>query len=74
MLKPEYRVENPCFRDCPDRTPTCHGKCEKYQAYAKWCEEVRQKRAEKSRARNILNEGKDRMFRKKLLREKQGRK
>ena len=74
-------MEIPCVKDCPDRTPTCHGKCEKYKAYAawraeerkKWAEE-RKKRAEEARIRNIMNAGKARMFRKKQIREKQGRK
>ena len=22
--------ENPCKRDCPERSPTCHAECEKY--------------------------------------------
>lgn len=26
------RTMSPC-RDCPDRYPGCHGKCEKYLAY-----------------------------------------
>lgn len=24
---------SPCKRDCPDRTATCHGGCEKYKAW-----------------------------------------
>lgn len=28
------RTMSPC-RDCPDRHPGCHGKCEKYLAYQK---------------------------------------
>ena len=67
-------MEIPCVKDCPDRTPTCHGKCEKYKAYAAWRAEERKKRAEEARMRNIMNAGKARMFRKKQIREKQGRK
>ena len=67
-------MEIPCVKDCPDRTPTCHGKCEKYKAYAAWRAEERKKRAEEARIRNIMNAGKARMFRKKQIREKQGRK
>lgn len=25
--------QNPCRRDCPDRSPKCHGACEKYAEY-----------------------------------------
>ena len=25
-------VETDCPQDCPDRSPTCHGECEKYLA------------------------------------------
>lgn len=33
----------PC-KDCPDRAPGCHGKCEKYKAFAEWNAENREKR------------------------------
>ena len=26
-------LENPCKRDCPDRTGTCHADCSRYAAY-----------------------------------------
>ena len=26
-------MKNPCGRDCPDRSETCHGTCEKYKAF-----------------------------------------
>ena len=26
-------MKNPCGRDCPDRSETCHGACEKYKAW-----------------------------------------
>lgn len=28
-------MENPCRKDCPDRSPVCHGKCDKYLAFSK---------------------------------------
>ena len=43
-------MDIPCVKDCPDRSMDCHGKCEKYQAYAQWRAEERLKRAEKSRS------------------------
>ena len=32
-------MKNPCDRNCPERSATCHGKCEKYAAYVAWNEE-----------------------------------
>ena len=26
-------MNNPCGRDCPDRSEICHGTCEKYKAF-----------------------------------------
>lgn len=37
-------VKNPCAKDCPDRSPTCHGECERYAAFAAHCERMRQAR------------------------------
>jgi hypothetical protein len=28
-------MKNPCEKNCPNRSPTCHGKCEKYQLFFK---------------------------------------
>ena len=45
MIK--YRSINTC-KDCPDRYPACHDKCEKYQdALAEWIEQKRTIRHEK---------------------------
>ena len=27
------RVKQPCEKDCPERSPECHGKCERYKAF-----------------------------------------
>lgn len=40
---PNY-VANNCCKDCTKRSPTCHGTCEEYIAYAKKCAEERKKR------------------------------
>lgn len=29
------RKPNPCRKDCPNRTATCHGSCPAYKAYRK---------------------------------------
>lgn len=34
-------MRNPCKRDCPLRTGTCHATCKEYFDYAAWCEERR---------------------------------
>lgn len=36
-------MRNPCKKDCPDRTATCHAECEKYLEYFAYCEERRNK-------------------------------
>lgn len=38
-------MQAPC-KDCPDRRYLCHSTCEKYIAYNKYREEVRQKKRE----------------------------
>jgi hypothetical protein len=30
-----WAMENPCKKDCPRRSPTCHGKCEKYLDFSR---------------------------------------
>ena len=37
-------MTNPCKRDCPDRSGTCHAECMKYLAYAAECERIREER------------------------------
>lgn len=27
-------MRQPCDRNCPGRSPTCHAQCDKYQAYS----------------------------------------
>lgn len=66
-------MKNPCVKECPDRSPTCRGECEKYTAYAAWCEEKRQERAAYARSKP-RSRGKEKALRAKLAREKQGRK
>lgn len=40
----------PCKPDCPDRSPTCHGTCERYAAFAA---KVEAERAERQRQADI---------------------
>ena len=41
-------MKNPCVKECPDRSPTCHAECEKYAEFAAWCEEERENRAKRN--------------------------
>lgn len=47
---PVFKVckDNPCTKDCPDRTAGCHATCEKRRAWkAKWDSEKAQERKKK---------------------------
>lgn len=33
-----YTVEMPCGKDCPDRSQSCHGECERYAEFVKYNE------------------------------------
>ena len=35
-------MKNPCTKDCPNRTITCHGVCKRYQAWKEEQEKVKQ--------------------------------
>lgn len=35
---------SPCVKNCPDRNAECHATCEKYAAFAAWCEKERERR------------------------------
>ena len=66
-------MDNPCVKNCPDRTPTCHGECEKYARYAAWCEERRHERARIGKLK-AAGPGLERALKRKQKRERQGRK
>ena len=59
-------VDNPCVKDCPERSATCHADCEKYARFAAWCEERALKEA--------ATHGMKRAMAIKQYRQKQGRK
>lgn len=44
--------KNPCKRDCPERSPTCHAECERY---FKWREACKAEQAEKDKKRIAEN-------------------
>jgi len=67
------KVDNPCVKECPDRTSTCHGTCERYIRFAAWREEEREARA-KRQAAKAAGPGLQRALKSKQRRERQGRK
>ena len=46
-------MKNPCGRDCPDRNEHCHGSCPKYAEFWNACEEIRNRRAEENRKKDM---------------------
>ena len=45
-------IQNPCKRECAERSPTCHAECERYLA---WCES--RKPELKERAKKQIADG-----------------
>lgn len=43
-------MKTPCNGHCPDRSPTCHHKCEKYLAF---CEKRRKENEERRKAKRL---------------------
>lgn len=51
-------MDNPCVKECPERTSICHGSCDRYAAYAAWCEQRRRDRRRRVEEQAALNHGK----------------
>lgn len=50
-------MRNPCRKDCPDRSATCHAECIKYLDFYAWCKEAReQERQHRIPTGYIVNE------------------
>lgn len=47
----------PCTPDCSRRSPTCHGSCPDYAAYAEKCGRLRDLRLRESEVTGLLLEG-----------------
>lgn len=58
-LRGEIGRNSPC-RGCDERHPICHADCERYAAYKKENEEIREKRNELGRLMSTLNAGEHR--------------
>lgn len=37
-------MKNPCTKDCPKRSPTCHSECEEYLAFFEERQRINQER------------------------------
>ena len=45
----------PCFKECPGRSPTCHGECEPYLKFYEWSVKKSKKRVTDSRPIAVLS-------------------
>ena len=54
----QIRNDSPCDRDCPERSPTCHGSCERYAVY----DRERKQRREKQWRQSIWTKAKTGAF------------
>lgn len=61
-------MKPPCRKDCPDRSPECHGKCKKNLLYESWKREEYKRREILSNAA-VPSETFDRIDRKNRKRE-----
>lgn len=50
-------VNVPCTRDCPGRSPTCHGSCDRYAAYVAYREHIRAARQHDTEMTRALVQG-----------------
>lgn len=41
-------MRNPCKKDCPGRSPTCHAECGAYLDFYAWCKETREQERKQS--------------------------
>lgn len=49
-------MKPPCTQDCPDRSPTCHSECEKYQEFQKKNAEERDRRYRENEVERYIGE------------------
>lgn len=59
-------MKAPC-KDCPDRHESCHGQCEKYQAYRKERDEMLEERRAYHAAYDARNERVEKAIRHQIL-------
>lgn len=49
-------MKPPCTQDCPNRSPTCHSECEKYQEFRKKNAEERDRRYRENEVDRYIGE------------------
>ena len=49
-------MKNPCKKDCPDRSPTCHSECEPYLKFYEHNKEKNRKNLIKSQIGTYVND------------------
>jgi len=49
-------MKNPCKKDCPDRSPTCHAECEAYLAFFHHNKEKNRKNLMQSQINTYVND------------------
>ena len=57
-------MKPPCTQDCPDRSPTCHSECKKYQEFRKKNAEERDRRYRENEVERYIGEKFDKAARK----------
>lgn len=55
-------MKAPC-KDCPNREIGCHSSCEAYKEYARFCEDLREKRLKERMKRDAIIEHKRNSYR-----------
>lgn len=50
-------MTQPCKRDCPGRSPTCHAECEKYRRFANQQREEYKRRLDEAEITTALFDG-----------------
>ena len=63
----------PCERACPDRTPECHGKCEKYLEWREKRDEMLDEKNKRQIEKDIMSEAKKRAIWRKMRKSRQVR-
>lgn len=61
----------PCERSCPDRTPECHGQCDRYNQWRKKKDAALEEKAIRQAGKDVMSETKKRAIWKKMRRSRQ---
>lgn len=61
----------PCERSCPDRTPECHGKCEKYGKWREKRDKMLDEKNKRQIEKDVMSEAKKRAIWRKMRKSRQ---